>query len=371
MFPNNVAYHPRHGFGNIQTLQLQLPDGRGECEIWFKSEDQDINTFESSRVNGIWWTECKREAVFDALQPRMAARRGWLLMDYVPQLAWHKFRIRIPSEIEGSMISHMRFAMIDNAHNLAPGEIEYQRGIMSARDARVRIDGEEGSDFGAVYREFDPDRHVCSPFSLENAVLYAGYDYGYRHPSVCAFFAMLPMGYQWPNDSGSCWDGKALDREVAVFFREFYETERTIPTQAAMLRELMKGESYEWNIVADPSCWNTNQVSLNEGKSVTQLFRENGISFKKGHKGAGQGIHAQVALVRKMFEADQIVFFDSCINLIRDHQTWRYKEDRDGKAPTSEPFSDDGKDGCDAVRYPLACNPVATRIQAKIYNVAI
>lgn len=128
MFPSGLEYTPKLGFGQISTLSLNLPEGRGKCEVWFKTEEMDLDKFESERLKGAWWTECKREALFDVIQPRLAANRGFLLMDYVPLYGWQRAKVREAYESgKNPYVYHVRFCMKDNAHNLPDGEIEYQR----------------------------------------------------------------------------------------------------------------------------------------------------------------------------------------------------------------------------------------------------
>ena len=67
--------------------------------------------------------------------------------------------------------------------------------------------------------------------------------------------------------------------------------------------------------------------------------------------------------VRRYFESDKILMFDTCTNCIRDHEAWRYKENRDGDAPGPEPFEDTGDDCCDSLRYLLSIEPTYTAHQ--------
>ncbi len=358
MFPQGIEYAPRLGFGLISTLHLHLPDGRGRCEVWFKSEEQEMRSFESSRVNGIWWTECKRELIFDALQPRTAARRGWVLMDYVPVEAWHKRRLRLEAERGNPAIYHMRFAMQDNAQNLAPGEIDNQRRIMTEREARVRIDGEDGSEEGAVYMEFDLKYHECEPFHIPSDwPRYRCLDYGYRHPTACLWVALAPDN--WIVPKGKDWTRSLLpNQERVIVYREYFMHGQTVPDIAGAIRAMSEGERYRHQglVTADPSMWNITQVHGAKGTSIADEFAKAGLPLRKAPRTQGVGEHAQVAKIRWWFEHDKILMFSTCKNAVANHQDWRYKKNKDGAAPGNEPFEDSNNDACDALRYLLAEN---------------
>lgn len=346
MFPDGVEYQPKLGFGLIPTLKLRLIGG-STCEVWFKSEEQDLSSFESSRLNGAWWTECEREGIFDAIFPRLAAKRGWLLMDYVPRMAWHKFRLRIPAETSNIDIKHIRFCMADNAHNLPPGEINFQRRHMTTDEASIRIDGKEGASFGTVFKEFDPERHVCKPFVLpKDWPRWRTMDYGYRNPTALLWASLAPVGFDAP------W-GK-LTEETLIVYRELYERERTVKQNTTDILLLSGAEEYRGNVRIDPSAYNITQAN---GLSIAREYENEGLPCQPAVRTSVVGEHALIAKVRKWFEADKIRFFNTCPNAIREHQSWRYKEGRDGVVPSAEPFEDKNNHTIDALKGIIAEEP--------------
>lgn len=360
MYPQGVQYSPRMGFGLIPTLHLHLPNGRGRCEIRFMTEEQDLVVFESAKVQGVMWTECTREMIFDALQPRLVDTRGWMLMDFVPMQAWHKFRLRVPAETGSSLIYHVRYSMSDNAHNLPVGAISELRETISDRESRVRIDGEDGAEFGVVYMEFDPKYHVCKAFAIpDDWPRYRCLDYGYRNPTACLWVAIAPDSLDW----SSRVDG--LERplmplvERAIVYREYYMHGVTVPELAGSIRQMSGSEVYRHDglITADPSMWNMTQTGGLVAQSVADHFREANLPLRKAARTQGMGEHAQVAKIRWLFEHDRIIMFNTCANCIREHQVWRYREDREGKAPGNEPFVDADNHTVDALRYLLTENP--------------
>lgn len=371
MFPEGLTYRPRVGFGLIPTLQLTLPDDRGKCEVWFRSEEVGIKVLESARLNGIWWSECRNEAIWDALQPRLAAKKGWMLMDYVPTEAWHKFRVRLVAEAGDPDIYHDRLCMKDNAHNLPVGEIAFQRRRMTADEAAVRIDGVERAAFGVVFREFIPAKHVCEPFEIPKelslltgvAVVprWRGLDYGYRHFTVCLWAAMMPMGWVTP------W-GEKLAEDTLFFYREMFARERTVLVNAQEILDMSRGEKYVENeVVVDPSMYNITQAN---GVSIAVEYESAGLACRPGIRTSSVGEPALIARMRKWFEADKIRFFNTLPQSIRQFQSWRYKQNKEGMALGNEAFEDKDNDAIDAAKYLIAEEPTFHQYKVEITNVA-
>lgn len=348
MFPDGVAWHPKLGFGNIPTLHLQLPGKRGRCEVWFKTEEQDLVSFESARLNGVWWTECTRETLFDALFPRLAARSGWMLMDFVPVEPWHKFRIRLPAEAGSPDIYHIRFCMRDNAHNLKKGEIEFQSRSMTPEERAIRVDGEDGAAQGIVFKEFVPARHVVPTFPIPKAwPRWRVMDHGYRNPSACLWCTVSPVGF---ND----WQHERL-----FVYRELYRSECTVRANAAEIKAMSDGEVFVCPVIIDPTAYNRTQAN---GASIAEEYAKAGIQMKRGISTAAIGEHALIARMRKYMEADQLYVFATCQNLVRELQSWRYVERRDGAIPGAEPFEDKNNHAIDALKYWIATNPVHSQM---------
>lgn len=349
MFEQGVAYQPKLGFGSISTLKLNLDGRPGSCEVWFKTEEQDLKSFESSRVNGVWWTECEREALMDAIVPRLAARRGWLLMDYVPTHAWHKFRLRLPAESGDVDLVHTRFCMRDNAHNLPPGEIDFQSRRMTQNERRIRVEGEDGAAFGVVFPEFSPTRHTCEPFPIPAEwPKWRMLDYGYRNPTAVLWIALAPAGF--------C----GFMEERGYVYREFFQSGSGVPATSAYVKQMSTGEKYRKPILVDPTIYNRTEANQ---LTIAEQFQAAGLDIMPAIRTSSVGEHALVAKVRKWIDADKIVYFKTCVNGIREVQSWRYKENKDGQVAGNEPFEDKDNHTVDDLRYWVADDPTFTTSQ--------
>lgn len=381
----DAEYNPKTGFGMDKTLILHLPEGRGKCELWFWQEEQSKNVIESARLAGCWWTECMDSFIWHSIQPRFVAKGGFLVMDYVPKLGWHEFDVEIPSYDPDSIIKFQRFCIEDNIHNI--GMEKYLdlkpkslggRGVMSVEQWRVRGEGKNAASFGVVYRQFDRQEHCIDPFKLPDYwPIYLWADWGYRNPHAFAFATVAPNGNKYVfdeqydtemsvrdvclalfkklrsyrpvdlgqfEDEGELFDAVDRERKEAEYTKEFrYPLRDTL--RAMWLRMMSRA------CVIDASIFNRDQA---DGRCLGDVFAEYGFpvtgSIKRDKDGG-------VEMVRRHFEQRRLFFFKHCYHTIRDHASWRYKEDKQGDAAPDDKYERKNDHACAAVMYGLRSNP--------------
>ncbi|MEX2671907.1 MAG: hypothetical protein WD294_07345 [Phycisphaeraceae bacterium] len=338
----NRGYTESLGLGTNPVLALKLPDDRGTVTIVFKTEDQELTSFESDIVTGIAWTEAEREAVFDSIWARLIDMRGWMLIDYVPTMAWHKFRLRLHQM--GDRWRHERFAMASNAHNLPVGAIAEARKMWSDRVAAIRIDGEEGAGFGVVIPQFSPARHVCDrDFAIPpDWPRWRAMDYGFANPTACLWVAAAPD-------------------ETLYVYREHYAREQTVSDNASSIQQLSGDEEFQGAVLVDPSAYNRNQAN---GESIALEFKRAGLECRPAVRTNKMGMHASVEQVRQAFASDRIKILPRCQNLIRELQSWRCREGKDGEP--MEVYEDKDDHSVDALRYCIMDNPCYSRPQVRV-----
>lgn len=343
MFPEGLAYSPKLGFGMISTLHLTLPDNRGKCEVWFRTEESDLLVFESARANGVWWTECSRESVFDALQPRLAARGGFLLMDYVPRESWHRMRIQTGAN---PYITHTRFAMFDNAHNLPEGEIEYQRAAMTPEEAAVRIDGKDGAAFGVVIKEFSANPYDQGGHVVPNRLIPADWP-AWVYIDVGKYTAALLLTI-----------GEDGNKYVAD---EVYTLGLNVSENAKLIIEMLQRNGRTLEQVGtpkmDPAAWSfsaANQVT------VADQYRAAGIAVAGWVRTASIGEEAMLQKMRVAFMHRNLLVYARCEKTIMELQTWRHKTDRDGKVDPADRYQGPNHT-IDALKAWVAEDPVFTQ----------
>lgn len=330
-------YNKANGFGLNSSLELFLPDGRGSVKVVFKSEEQDLQKFESSSVNGVIWTEAEREDVFDALWPRLVDTRGWMLIDYLPTQPWHYTRLK---NHDNESWYHTIFSMMDNRHNLPEGTIEQFMATNTQETIDLRVHGKYKITEGIVYKQFNPERHVVEPFEIpKHWPRFRALDHGYDHPAACLWAAMAPDG-------------------TLYVYQELYERLHIVRELCEKIVRRSEGESYMVT-VADPSIFS---VTGSDAGPISDQYMRGGVDVMPGVRSNIVGEHALVDQVKLWFQSDRIKFFGPektgpCANAIREHLVWRYKRTHDGLPHAKEQYEDRNNHAVDALKYLIAYGP--------------
>lgn len=323
------SWNPRYGFNPQGVLRLALPHGRGSCTVKFKYEEQGPNTFESDKVSGIWWDEATKEWVLDRIIARVVDRNGFILISTLPDEAWLRFRVRLSNN---KRWKYQHFVMEDNRANLPPGAIERALNEFSSEEAKMRVYGLESSLSDVVYREFDADVHVCKPFpkGIPKAwPKWMALDYGYANPTACLWFAIAPD-------------------ETVFVYREYYNVRRSISQNAEGIIRMCQGESYQDKCIIDQAAYH---VTAANTVSIADQYAVNGLAVRPSINTARMGEHAMVDRVRKRLEVGMIKVWETCPNLIREFQSWRFKKDAMKKFLAGDKYEDKDNHALDALKY--------------------
>lgn len=353
MFGDKI-YNPHTGFGQTHTLVLDLPHGRGKAELWMWTEEMDLQVIESARIHRVWWTEVTREAIFDAIQPRLIKHSGKLLMDYVPREAWHRRRLRLASRIDPEMF-WQHYKMKDNAHNLPEGTLERQKRRLTEAQYKMRVLGEEGLMEGLVYPQFSEERHVIEDFVIpEDWPRWRFLDYGFGMPTACGWATVAPVGWRENN------------AEICIIYREYYHKGRSIKDNASSVISISSKETYRRKLLVDPQSYA--RTASNE-KTIAEQYEKHGIPCTPWPRTNLYGEEAMVERVRGYLESMQLFIFKSCVHGIGEFGTWQYKRNRDGQIDPNERFERGNNHLLDGIRGWLATNPRHTMPKMRIVDV--
>lgn len=325
------SYSEKMGFGMNPILELTLPDGRGNCTVVFKTEEQKLESFESDSVNGIAWTEATRETIYDAILSRIVDTDGFILVDYLPDEAWHKERFEANTEAW-----YQHFCMMDNAHNLPPGAVDKARSRMTKEEAAVRIDGKNRAAFGVVIKEFIPDYyrrddpesgHLVRPFLI---------------PADWPLWIYTDVGkYTATLLLTAAPDGRWYVVDEVYTVAEMYDTH--IEGIDAMLKRNGRGREdvlggrdggHAWSM--DPAAWNW---SVTNEKNLGELYIEQGLPYQGWVRTATIGETAMLEYMRLQFTQFGLLVFDRCVNLIKEIGTWKHNLDKDGRIDPNERYT--------------------------------
>lgn len=379
-------YHPQSNLPT--TIPLWLPDGRGVIELKPMTENQDLQEFEQERLSGWLWSECRREAVFGALQPRMVAHGAFGIMDYIPIEPWHR-ELEENARIPGSMVHHVRMAIVENQHNLSAGAVHDMkpkalggRGTMSVEEWKLRGEGLPAAYEGVVFKQFDPDVHMHKAFKVpEYLPLFMGADWGYRNPH--AFLLAVCMPDETVIGLAEEYDNECTVFEVCKRLWVMVDSHRAMKALGgvdAMFQALLEEQAFakvrmledpaaekegrirrpvrdhiraEWKrvlaapCVIDASIFDRDQA---DGSALSDHFDACGFPVVRSVKENKAG---GVELIRRKLEQRQFFLFDACAKTRRDLMTWRYKENKDRIPDPADRFEAKNDHGVAAVMYLL------------------
>jgi len=171
---------------------------------------------------------------------------------------------------------------------------------------------------GSVYPDFSRETHVCKPVALpEHWYKVRAVDFGYTNPFVCLW--------------------GAVDQDGRLYiYDEHYRSKMLIRDHAAAIKR--RGGQFYFS-VAD-----------HDAQDVEEL-RAEGVETYNAKKDVTAGI--QKVAQRLVVQKDgypRIFIFDNCVNLIREFESYRWAEIKEGRNEKEDPIKDDDH-ALDALRY--------------------
>lgn len=307
----------------------------GTSVIGFKSCDQGREKFQGASLDFVWFDEEPPADIYEECRMRLLDKKGTLFGTMTPLkgLTFIYDEIYLNSKNSPEVwYEFMEWA--DNPY-LDKAEVEALSASLSGDVLESRRYGRFKTSFGAVYPEFDENKHVINPFDLpDDWQDTLSIDPGLNNPLSCHFYA-------------TDYDGNIY------VVAEHYEAGKTIEYHAEKIKR--KADELGWHRRSDGKLEAlidsaANQKTLASSRSVTDLFFENGIACNpKVNKDKFAGI----AKVKAYFAADKIRIFPCCGNLIREIKNYRWGE---GDSPVKR---DDH--ALDELRYYVMSSPHAVK----------
>lgn len=250
------------------------------------------------------------EGWHEVLRPTLTDRKGGALFPSTPKGFNHFYDLY---NLEGTDPDYksFHFTTYDNPH-IPVEEIDKAKQELT----EDRFAQEYMADFrkqsGLVYKEFDRNKHIFDDFTPRGTTMLTlqGIDWGYVHPAAVIDLDKTGDGHYWVTDE---WVHSGRNEEDAI---EYAATKRAN------------------KVYPDP-----------ENASACEKARRAGLNVREVVKGKGS-VASGVDTVRELFKQDRLHIHKKCVKLIAALETHSYEEDTDR-------FSEDGKDPCDALRYPI------------------
>jgi PBSX family phage terminase large subunit len=174
---------------------------------------------------------------------------------------------------------------------------------------RRYLNGKWGLFEGAIYKTFNPTKHVGNYSGTPIVRNIAGVDWGLRNP-----YAVLIIG-------------ETEDKRLIVR-KEYYGNNMSSHELAKLIAKLHKTYKFR-KVFCDPSA----------ADLIMQTY-ELGVPIEKGDNDVDSGI----SKVNSIFKGNKCLVDEGCFNFIQEHQGYRYKQD------TEKPMKENDHT-CDAFRY--------------------
>jgi len=186
-------------------------------------------------------------------------------------------------------------------HPIAKFREDYSRTLSAISDANLRKalrDGSWTTFAGQVFTEFDYNIHVVDPFNI---------------PAHWQRWRAMDHG----NNNSVGWFTQDPASERIYMYREYRETEyKEIGVKARNIKQFEAGESIAYGL-ADPSIWAAGQGSHATGKSIAQLYSDEGVEWMPANndrKAGLEAVHKKLAIQKDGKPGLQ--FFSTCVSTI-------------------------------------------------------
>jgi hypothetical protein len=177
---------------------------------------------------------------------------------------------------------------------------------------------------GLVYKDFQREIHVIEPFGIPPGwFIFRGIDFGSTNPTAALWIAV---------DSDDNW----------FVYDEHYATGQTIDYHAGVINSKSNGRSIQ-TTYGDPSGAQWIQEFAQRGIYITPANKETGTSFNSWVRFGIEKISERLKLIpgrivgipyvqpqtessRSLLGMPSLYIFSNCINVIREFETYRWKE---------------------------------------------
>ena len=227
--------------------------------------------------------------------------------------------------------------------------LEAIRAFLPEEEQSVVLGGTPSWQFGRVYKEFTPEKHVLKGFQPHHFLammrkgygeIYAGWDHGINHPTCVAY------GFLTTHDVPNL----PFKRGDVIVFDEYWRQGLKAPQMVGEILRLHK-----MYIPKRYFCCRRMFISGELGPSVARYYMDNGIapliSASHGRMDAiDPGVQLVSALIHEGEEWPRLRVCENCTHVIRALKSWSFKPSS-SDTNTGAKYSDKYKDAADAVRY--------------------
>jgi len=270
----------------------------------------------------------------EILRPALADKHGWTIKIGTPKGKNHFYDDWI-------MTGAKYLFKASDTKIIDEKELDEARKEMSPDEYNQEFECEFLYFAGQIYKEFKEDLHVLRrPFKINDSwYQQAAIDHGQHNPA-CALFFMVDF------------DGRIF------VFDEYYNPGRVSEHCQAIIS---KGHNLKTLPLLDASAFSKDREKDGQEYSIADEYRDNGVQCLPAQNNAGS-VRAGINRVKEYFSQNKLFVFANCENLIRELQTYRWKDRKkvDANAP-EEPLKVNDH-ACDALRYFVLSRPLEPKL---------
>ena len=299
----NTSMISLHGWESVETMRGQKYD------LLVLDEIANMRNF------ALLWQE--------VLRPALTDRKGEGLFIGTPKGFDHLYELYNMENdpLKGRDYKSFHFTTYDNPY-LAVEEIDKAKQELT----EDRFAQEYMADFrkmeGLVYKEFDRKIHLTEDKPELIVETLAGVDFGYRNPTAIITVKKDYDGVYWVTD-------------------EWYRTEQT----EDMVVDVIKSKKFN-KVYPDP-----------ENTGAIEALKKKGVNIREVKKGKGS-IVSGIKKVREMFKQNKIRVRKSCVNFVREIESYAYPDWSPEKNQDELPIGKNNH-AMDAFRYVIMTDAVS------------
>lgn len=280
--------------------------------IGFKSVEEGRDKFQGASLDYVWFDEEPPESIYTECVMRVLDKKGDIFCTMTPLLGKTFVYDKIYLNLAGdSEVYYSFFSWEDNPF-LSEDEIVRLKSVLSEEELETRQFGRFVINDGSlVYPEFDEFLNVVEPFSVPpewQEII--SIDPGLNNPLSVHWYAVDPY-------TGNIY-----------VVAEHFEKGRAVDYHADMILKISERLGWKKNCFGGVDALidsAANQTTLNNPKSVTELFRECGIYVNpKVNKELFSGINRVKRLLKDANGNRKLFIFKNCPNMIREFKNYRW-----------------------------------------------
>ena len=224
---------------------------------------------------------------------------GWVKKRFIAHKPWGEvFSVRLP---DGDTKTRVFIPAKLDDHPNAKFKRDYNRQLQSIGDENLRKalrNGDWDTFAGQVFTEFDYHTHVIEPFAI---------------PKHWQKWRAMDHG----NNNSVGWFAQDPATGRIFMYREYREKEyKEIGIKARNVKQFESGDEIAFGM-ADPSIWAKGQGSHATGKSLAELYEDEGVVWRPANndrKAGLEAVHKRLAIQKDGLPG--LLFFNTCASMI-------------------------------------------------------